>query len=522
MRPEPVDWKQNWPVRLFETVSLFAVGSLTAAYLLHLGEPNPFETLTNLLTSSYALLATWMAIAGWTLLAQNEPGRQEWTLLSIGIGLWTMAELLWAFLSYMLEETPYPSVADAFWVPGYVIILIAAYWRYRAIRIEWNPRTGWPLVVAFALLFMVVFGLVILPVLQVQPESLLTLLLNLFYPIANLLLLYAALMLTVSFAGGRFSAPWRVLSVGLAMLSLSDILFIYSDASDLYIPNGRLTLLTVVVDVGNLAAYILLAYGMLLNQRLLNDKARSALTLTQPSTGPAATQEVMIFVDNNDRVVFASYNILALLPEGKNGATGLPFVDVLRLSQADGQAILNELHASRRGHIEKYIVQYREDGTEMYGWLRGQANFNDLREYTGADLTCAVQTREASGWVSAVRTLVFASQEEKLALDYFIQRVHCLYEGISRMGGAAVSHAFETVFQEAASRENSGLFVKQGRVLVQSVPARPETYGRILDALSEYARNTLSSEMAAGIEQRVHAAISDEMRAAARKFGLMR
>lgn len=517
-----MDWKQNWPVRLFEIVSLFAAGSLTAAYLLHLGEPNPLETLTNLLTSFYALLATWMAIAGWTLLAPNEPGRREWTLLSIGIGLWTMAELLWAFLSYMLEETPYPSAADAFWVPGYVIILIAAYLRYRAIRIEWNPRIGWPLAAGFVLLFVVVFVLLILPVLLVQAESLLALLLNLFYPIADLLLLYAALLLTVSFAGGWFSTPWRALSAGLAMLSLSDILFTYADAGGLYTPDGKLTVLTTVVDVGNLAAYILLAYGMLLNQRLLSDRASAEPTLTQPSTTPAANQDVMIFLDNTDRVVFASYNILELLPEGKNSAAGLPLVDVLRLSQADGQAITNELHAPRRGRIEKYIVQYREDGTEVHGWLRGQANFNDLREYTGADLTCAVQTRKASGWVSAARTLVFASQEEKLALEYFSRRVHCLYEGISRMGGAAVSHAFETVFQEAAGREKNGVFVKQGRVIVEGVPPRPEVCARILDALSEYARNTLSREMAAGIEQRVNAAVSDEMRAAARKFGLMR
>lgn len=517
-----MDWKQNWPVRLFEIVSLFAVGSLTAAYLLYLDEPNPFETLINLLTSSYALLATWMAIAGWTLLAPHEPGRREWTLLSIGIGFWTMAELLWAFLSYMLEETPYPSAADAFWVPGYVIILIAAYLRYRAIRIEWNPRIGWPLVAGFVLLFVVVFGLVILPVLLMQTDSPLTLLLNLFYPIADLLVLYLALLLTVSFSGGWFSTPWRALAAGLAMLSGSDILFMYADAIGLYAPDGKLTGLTAVVDVGNLLAYVLIAYGMLLNQRLLSDRARAEPPVSQAGPAPAARQDVVIFLDSNDRVIFASSNILELLFKGQNSVVGLPFLDVLRLSQVDGQALTNELHVPRRGRIEKYIVQYREDGMEVHGWLYGQANFNDLREYTGADLTCAVQTSQAFGWVSAARTLVFSSLEEKLALDYFSRRVHYLDEGIRRMGGTAVAHAFEMVFQELAGKEKSNVFLRQGQVIVEGVPPSPQVCARILNALSEYACNTLSSEMAAGIEQRVNAAISDEIHAAARKFGLMR
>ncbi len=523
--------KNNWQVSLFQVFSLLTLGGMTAIYLIHLGEPNPVETVTNLLTSGYALLATWLAIAVWTLLGKDNTIRRQWAFLSIGIGLWTMAELLWAFLSYTLPETPYPSIADAFWIPGYVMVLVSATLRYRALKIQWNSRTSQALLGVFAIIFIVVLALVILPIATSgKAGDLLILLLNVFYSVANLLVLFAALLLAISFAGGKFSIPWTMLAAGLATLSISDILFTYADWNGFYTPDGHLAWLTVIVDMGNLSAYVLIAYGVLLNQRLLAGNPEPEQTSTQAQPGPAEAQKVLIFIDEADRVVFANYNLSRLLSAGKTNAVGMPFGETLGISQPDTQSILADLHNPRVGTVEKYITQYRAGGAEISGWLRGRANFNDLREYTGADVTCEVEwqpnfmpdSASADRLVAAPQTLVFDSREEKQALDYFSRKVHALQEAVTQMGGEAVSGVFGEVFHAAVGKEDCALFIEAGKIHVEKLPAQTEAYARILFALTEYARGTLSIEIVAGIFQRLDDAAGPETLAAARKFGLTR
>lgn len=522
--------KTSWQVTLFQGFSLLLLGGMAASYLIHLGQPNPLEAITNLLTSGYALLATWLAIGVWALLGKDKSGQRQWAFLSIGIGLWTMAELLWTFLSYILAETPYPSIADAFWIPGYIMVLISATMRYRAFKIQWNSRLPRILLGTLLVIVVVVFAWVILPILASgEAGDLLVLILNVFYPVADLLVLFAALLLALLFAGGQFAIPWAVLAVGLATLSFSDILFTYADWNGFYAADSRLTWLTFIVDMGNLTAYVLIAYGILLNYRLLSDSAQpKQKSLPLQARAAADLQKVMIFIDDTDRVVFANYNLSRLRFAGTSDVMGMPIGQVLEMAQHDIQTILADLHTSRIGNIEKYITKYHADGAEISGWLRGRANFNDLREYTGADIACdveyqpdAVVKKETAGrFISASHTLVFDSREHKLLLDYFSRVASALHKAVIKMGGGTVSGVFDDVFRAAVSREACVLCLEEGKIRVDQLPAQPQSYARILSALAEYARGMFSVELVSGIWQRVDDTADSEMLAAARKFGL--
>jgi hypothetical protein len=515
--------ESNWPVSLFKVFSLLLLGGMTAAYVIYMGQPNPLETVTNLLTSGLGLLATWLAIAVWTLLGKYDSGRRQWAALAIGIGLWTMAELLWAFLSYTMDETPYPSIADMFWVPGYLMVLVSAILRYRTLKIQWNSRLAQVLLGAFAVVFVVVLVLVILPLLASGgADGLLVSLLNVFYPIADLLVLFAALLLALSFAGGRFSTPWAMLAAGLATLSLSDILFIYSDWNNLYTPDGNLTWLTAIVDIGNLAAYTLIAYGVLLNHRLLAVGARPEQKPLPAQARSANVQKAMIFIDDTGKVAFANYNLSRLLLDSSSNIVGISLGQVLGVSQQDAQSLLADLRIRRVGNVQKYITQYRANGAEISGWLRGRANFNDLGEYTGADITCDIewQPDSADRFVFASHTLVFDSREGKLLLDYFSSKVRALRQAVSQMSGATVLGVFDEVFQAAVGKEDCAFALKEGKLWVEKLPAQAEAYARILSALIEYARGTLSMELVADILQRLDDETEPEMLTMAQKFGL--
>lgn len=165
---------------------------------------------------------------------------------------------------------------------------------------------------------------------------------------------------------------------------------------------------------------------------------------------------------------------------------------------------------------------------KISGWLRGQANFNDLGEYTGADITCDMEcqpdsaaTQEMAGrFVFASHTLVFDSREEKLLLDYFGSKVHALHQAVSQMGGAAVSGVFGEVFQAAVGKEDCAFSLEEGKMQVEKLPVRAEAYARVLSALIDYARGTLSVEMVSGILQRLDDETEPEILTMARKFGL--
>lgn len=523
--------KLNWPVFILSIFSLLVLGGLAAAYIIYIGQPSPLETPTNLLSSGFALLATWLAIKVWNLQENDNAARQQWAALTIGIGMWTMAELLWAFLSYVMEETPYPSVADAFWVLGYGMVLAFAVLRYRSLKIQWRSKTNQVLLVIFAVIFVVVFGWVLLPILtSADQNSLLISGLNTFYVMANLLALFASMILTLSFAGGRFSTPWMVLAAGLAVLSTSDILFIYADWNGLYSPNGTLTWLTALIDIGNLSAYILVAFGVLLNERILiiKDSQPPNQTPRQLDTRPANTQKAMIFIDDRNKVVFANYTLSHLLLDNDSNPVGMSLGDVLGIAPSDMQRLLIDLKSPGVGKIEKYITQYHANGTQISGWLRGQSNFNDLAEYTGADITCEIERRThsagaqpaAENFIVSSHTLVLDSQEEKFLLEYFGSKVCALQQAVSEIGGAAVASTFREVFQAAAKTKECVLKLQEGQMWVEKLPSQPQAYAAILAAVIDYARGTLSTGMVQQVLQRLDDKTDSKMLAAARKFGL--
>ncbi len=228
------------------------------------------------------------------------------------------------------------------------------------------------------------------------------------------------------------------------------------------------------------------------------------------------------------RVVFANYNLSRLLLAGASNAVGMPLWEVLGISQQEAQSFLTGLRIPRVGNVEKYIAQYRANGAEISGWLRGRANFNDLGEYTGADITCDMEWQPDSSagqemagrFVFASHTLVFDSQEGKLLLDYFGSKVHALQQAVSQMGGETVSGVFGEVFQAAVGKEDCAFSLEGGKMRVEKLPVQAESYATILSALIEYARGTLSLEMVVGILQRLDDETGPETLTLARKFGL--
>ena len=83
-------------------------------------------------------MATLLACVGASLItvlrlgSRTSQGRYYLSLV-IGLGLWFCAESIWAYSVHSLKiEMPYPSIADFFWLLGYVFL---SYHYYRSFRV---------------------------------------------------------------------------------------------------------------------------------------------------------------------------------------------------------------------------------------------------------------------------------------------------------------------------------------------------------------------------------------------------
>jgi hypothetical protein len=107
---------------------------------------------------------------------------------------------------------------------------------------------------------------VLMPLLE-TPAPLAEKVLNVVYPVFDLLLLVPVLILlqmTIKLRGGRLRRVWMALLVGFICLALGDILFAYFTTMDMGV-------LDPLLDVMFTYSYIFIAWGIALQYSLLKD-----------------------------------------------------------------------------------------------------------------------------------------------------------------------------------------------------------------------------------------------------------
>jgi signal transduction histidine kinase len=227
----------------YEVVIYFQVGGETAA------------TAVDDLGSAVAAL---LAGIGCTGAAYRTAGRIRagWLLIGISAFSWCAGEIAWSWLEVFLGRTvPSPSIADVgfiaaipFAVAGLLFFAAAAGRRAQRARTLVDG-----LVMATALLF-VSWEAVLRPIFSDSTQSLLGKLVNLAYPVADLVMFTIVIVALARVrSGSRF--PIAVLGAGVVCLAVSDSAFAYL--------NAVMTYNTTALDGGWVAGYLLIALGSL-------------------------------------------------------------------------------------------------------------------------------------------------------------------------------------------------------------------------------------------------------------------
>jgi hypothetical protein len=218
----------------------------------------------------YLVVATWVAGLNVGKFEPGTPTRTAWRLFSLGLCALAVGQAGIAIYQFVLglDETPFPSPVDVFFVASYPL-MIAALLRflraYTASGFPIGPASERAWLAAGVVVVCTVIGYPILRPVVTAPAAFLETLLNVLYPVLDFVLLIPTVLLIrigLRFRGGAVWKVWATLLGGFIFLCAADTLFAYYSQFD-WIE------LVDAVDAAYLLSYGFFALGVLYQRELL-------------------------------------------------------------------------------------------------------------------------------------------------------------------------------------------------------------------------------------------------------------
>jgi hypothetical protein len=185
---------------------------------------------------------------------------RAYTGLAIGLGMWLAAESIWAYYEVVLaEESPFPSIGDAFWLGAYAGLLyyVSSMYKFFGKGVKKYQLAGViGIIGVFAFFYLQSLISVSLP-----PEGesmdgyLLPLAISVAYPVLDVILLVPAVLIVLNSGKGQLtSIPWAFVS--FILVAIADILLGYTAVTGF---QNDVTIITMIYN----GSYLCMAAGVL-------------------------------------------------------------------------------------------------------------------------------------------------------------------------------------------------------------------------------------------------------------------
>jgi hypothetical protein len=163
-----------------------------------------------------------------------------WLAFTLGMIFWFLGELGWAIYTLALNvEIPYPSIADAAWIIGYIPLLAAFHGYVRNFQFTISKKLFRIGALTIDLVCLGSFAYFVSPVFaDIAGKEAVTIAFDIAYPALDLCLLGYALLALLIFMKGRIAFAWALISSAIFMFALADMLFTYTTLQDTYF-NGH-------------------------------------------------------------------------------------------------------------------------------------------------------------------------------------------------------------------------------------------------------------------------------------------
>ncbi len=183
-----------------------------------------------------ALAVAALAYAAHRSASHSRRLRDAWGILVLAYVAWTLGDVVWAIIEIVLRQDPFPSVADGLYLSFYPLFLIGVL-RLPATRLTRREGLAMLLDISIVLLSaaLVSWNFLIGPLAMTRATDLWTLVFSLAYPLFDLVLLGALLVLLFRPFETQRRMPLFLLAGAATTLIVTDTIFGYQSIAETYV-----------------------------------------------------------------------------------------------------------------------------------------------------------------------------------------------------------------------------------------------------------------------------------------------
>lgn len=202
-----------------------------------------FSNTVTIFVSGLAVLSSFLALRKYWDTIKSRLSR-IWLGFTLGMLFWFLGELGWFVYTMILNvEIPYPSLADIFWLAGYVPLFLALLFYVQLFQPVISRRLFLISGFIVACVSILTFPLLIMPVLAEAPSDFAILFIDLAYPSLDLMLFLESVLglsvFTIAKVKSRVGTAWHIINAAILVNVLGDMTFSYTTLNGTYY-NGHL------------------------------------------------------------------------------------------------------------------------------------------------------------------------------------------------------------------------------------------------------------------------------------------
>ena len=193
--------------------------------------------------------------------------RMAWAAMAVGVAAWAVGELIWTNYELVLDEVPFPSVADGFFLVfplGACVALLLFPSEYAG---PFRGRVFLDGLIVAGSLFLVSWVTILGPIYSIESTDRLLFVVSLAYPVSDVVVLTLAAVVLVR-SGPEHRLTLTLLTVGLACIAFSDSLFTYLSAKNQYASGD-------VIDIGWAAGLLLIAVAAAASRQTTHENSEA-------------------------------------------------------------------------------------------------------------------------------------------------------------------------------------------------------------------------------------------------------
>jgi diguanylate cyclase (GGDEF)-like protein len=352
------------------------------------------------------LIRVWLTSAVYILVAvivafravRGRSRRRWWAVFAVGLALYGLGNVLWAFWIGNLAHPPIPSVCDGLWLMLYPLSYVGLVGLARVDGQRGVPAGVWlDGIIAGGGLAAIGAALVFRPVLGAVSGSTATIATELAYPIGDLLL--AALVVGVlALRGWRIDRTWGFLGGGFLLLSLADCMYALQVANGSISPSAMTNLFYVL-------GVALLAFAAWQTEPDRPQRRAAGWSVLLVPTGFAMAALGLLLYDHFQRLDPLAFGLAVVTLLAAFVRMGWTFADVRSLSLARHQATTDDLTSlpNRRlfmARVGQAIAAANLTAGQLSVLILDLDNFKELNDTLGHNagdrLLCLIGPRLSS------------------------------------------------------------------------------------------------------------------------------